>query len=199
MTTTIAAQRVRKSKKTKVVEEVPVVEEEPVVEESSQEESSQEEPSLEQRLDHFREVLSSEIKFISEKMKTLKGLDQEFKRISVDVKKHIKRKSKKVRATGSSNHGFNAPGLITDELADFLGMERGSLLRRPQVGSLISKYANENGLKDASNGSIFLPDKSLKKILGPAVFPIKKESDVNGYSIFNLQKYLKRHFIKVDA
>ena len=132
-------------------------------------------------------------------MKVMKGLDQEFKRISVDVKKHIKTKTKKVRAQGSSNHGFNAPSLISDELADFLSLERGSLLRRPQAGSLISKYANEKGLKDASNGSIFLPDKNLKKILGPAVFPIKKESDNKGYSIFNLQKYLKRHFIKVDA
>ena len=211
-----ATQTARKSKSKKsvkepveevpvvVVEEVPVVVVpvvEPVVEEPVEEPVTEEDQplTLEQRLEQFRETLSGEIKSLGEKMKTLKTLDQDFKRISLEIKRHIKTKVKRVRAPGQSNHGFNAPGLVSDELADFLRLERGCLLRRPQVGSLISKYANANGLKDPANGSIFLPDAALKKILGPAVYPVKKESDLNGYSIFNLQKYLKRHFIKVDA
>lgn len=182
----------------KTEEAVPIVEPVQVTEPVIVEEPAIESDSLEKQLEDLRDLIGSTIKELHEKLKTLRSVDVSIKKLGISFKKELKSKKKrKMKKDGVvSEHGFNASVKISDELAEFLELEKGSKLRRPQVTSLISKYSDKYGLKESTNKSIFNPDAKLKKILGPAIYPLTKGSEVNGYGIFNLQKYLSRHFIK---
>lgn len=196
--TTVAKKTTVQKKKVVPEPEMPV-ETAPVPETPEVPAPEAEEQDVEKQLEHLREIVNSTIKDLNEKLKTFKTIESVIKKLGTSIKKELKSsKKKKTRKNSniSSEHGFNAPVKISDELADFLQVDRGTKLRRPEVTSLISKYANENNLKDEKNRGIFKPDAKLKKLLGPAVHPLKKKSEVKGYGIFNLQIYLKRHFVK---
>lgn len=179
--------------------ELPKVEEPKVVESETEVESESESESLEKQFDDLKDMVTVTIKELNDKLKTFRSIESAIKKLGSSIKKELKlSKKKKTRKNSnmSSEHGFNAPVKISDELADFLDMKKGSKLRRPAVTSLISQYADKHNLKDEKNRGIFRPDAKLKKILGAAIHPLKKGSDVKGYGIFNLQIYLKKHFIK---
>ena len=97
--------------------------------------------------------------------------------------------------------GFKVPAPISDELAKFLGEKKGSLVPRTEVTRAVNLYVKNKNLQNPSNRKIIVPDAKLKKLLGPldTVNKNKKtgltDSEV-GYTYFNLQKYLKPHFIK---
>jgi chromatin remodeling complex protein RSC6 len=202
----------RLSKKTKPVVETPVepvvetpvepvVETpvEPVVETPVEPAISEDEPSVEEQINTLRSLINDNVKQIKENLAIFKTIDHELKKLSVTAKKFMKKKEKKLNSRKNVNNGFNALVKISDELADFLNLPHGSEIRPPQVSSLISKYANENNLKDQSNKAIYLCDAKMLKLLGPAKYPVKK-SDPSlgmGVSIFNLNSYLKQHFIKI--
>jgi chromatin remodeling complex protein RSC6 len=204
---TVDAKQKTKPKQKKpepVVEAVPepVVEAPVVVPEPVSSDSEVPTDSIEKQLEDLRETISSAIKELNDKLKTFRSVDASIKKLGSSIKKELKSKKKRKtkRADGvSSEHGFNAPVKISDELAEFFDLEKGSKLRRPEVTSLISKYADKYGLKESTNKSIFNPDAKLQKLLGPAVYPLTKGSEVNGYGIFNLQIYLKKHFVKDTA
>jgi chromatin remodeling complex protein RSC6 len=181
---------------------VPVVEPviEPVVEETPVE-TPEEETTVETQINALREKLSDITKVINEQLKVFKTVDQELKKLSVIAKKEFKKKAKKNASKKPSNNGFNAPVKISNELADFLKVPRGSEMRPPQVSSLINKYANENGLKQENNKAYYNCDSKLKKLLGPLVHPIKISSPELGLgvSIFNLNSYLKTHYTKIPV
>lgn len=205
MTAPIEKKKVSKPRESKKKVEVPVEEQHvqaqqvPSVESPKQEESDQEPESLETQLEDLKELVASTIKELNEKLKTFRTIETIIKKLGSSIKKELKSsKKKKSRKNSnmSSEHGFNAPVSISDELANFLGVSEGTKMRRPAVTSLISKYADAHNLKDEKNRGIFKPDKKLTRIFGPPIHPLKKDSDVKGYGIFNLQKYLSKHFIK---
>jgi len=84
--------------------------------------------------------------------------------------------------------GFVKPTPISDELAEFIGMPVGSLMSRTEVSRKINSYIKENGLQDQENDRKINPDEKLSNLLG------LKEKDKLTY--FNLQKYMKHHFIQ---
>jgi chromatin remodeling complex protein RSC6 len=86
--------------------------------------------------------------------------------------------------TTPNKHHFD----ISQELAEFLGKEAGDMMSRVEVGKEINAYITANQLKDGRNIN---PDAKLTKLLR-----IGKD-DVLTY--FNLQKYLKIHFIKTPC
>jgi chromatin remodeling complex protein RSC6 len=220
------AKRVSKPKAAKAVakqesaveEPKPVVEEpKPVVEEPESSEGSSDsldEPAannFELQLNEARALIDELSKDLKEKLKDLKTIDNNLRSIGLLHKKELKSRPKRANKDKSkkqSNHGFQAEVSISDELAAFFNVKKGTKMRRPEVTKLINAYANEHNLKDEKNRTIFLPDEKLKNLFGPPVLPIKstpKDKLVDGkpvqeyplgYSIFNFQSYMKRHFIK---
>jgi hypothetical protein len=83
--------------------------------------------------------------------------------------------------------GFLRPILISDELAEFLGKTAGTEMKRTDVSKMINSYIYSNGLQDSQNSRIINPDEKLRKLLG-----LTNEDEL---TYFNLQKYLKPHFI----
>ena len=104
-------------------------------------------------------------------------------------------KSKKLRTKRAVNpdakpSGFKKPTLVSDELAVFLGKEKGSTLSRHEVGQLVRSYAKEHNL---TNGRYIVPDAKLGGLLK---VPADK---VDTLTYFSLQTYLKPHFIKSET
>lgn len=141
------------------------------------------------------EELSKELKTLNNDIKLLK-------------KKHVKlmkstNKRKKRRSTDSllttngvkkEPSGFATPIEISNELADFLGLERGSMISRTMVTKSLISYIKDNNLRSTVNGRNFdfTDNTNPKAVAVKQLFNVEKGDEV-GY--FNLQSYLKRHFI----
>lgn len=104
-----------------------------------------------------------------------------------------KSKSKGKRASGgnATPSGFVKPAPLSDALATFLGLETGSSLPRTEVTKLVNEYVKSNNLQNPTDRRTILPDAKLKALLNPG------EDDNVTY--FNLQRYLKPHFLKADS
>ena len=100
------------------------------------------------------------------------------------------RVEKKKASAKSSPKGFAKASKSTDELCVFLGVPSGSERSRTDVTREIHKYVQANNLSDPKNKRIILANKDakLKALLGSV--------DADEISYFNLQKFLKHHFVK---
>ena len=86
--------------------------------------------------------------------------------------------------------GFQIPSSISDALCDFLGVPHGTKKSRNEVTKQINAYIREKNLQVQENRRSFVPDNKLSAILG-------KLQDVDassGFTYFNLQRYISRHF-----
>jgi chromatin remodeling complex protein RSC6 len=84
--------------------------------------------------------------------------------------------------------GFMAPTKISDELAMFLGKPVGTEMARTDVSRLINGYIRVNNLQDPQNGRTINPDTKLRTLL--------KLGENDELSYFNLQTYMRHHFIR---
>jgi chromatin remodeling complex protein RSC6 len=98
--------------------------------------------------------------------------------------------NKKARQKKKSPSGFVKPAPISDELASFLGVKKGSEMARTDVTREINKYIRANDLQDKQNGRKINPDKKLCELL-----KLTGNTDVE-LTYFNLQRYMGPHFPK---
>ena len=106
-----------------------------------------------------------------------------------DLKNAEKRSTKKGKRSGNrAPSGFVKPTRISDELATFLGKTVGTEMARTQVSKEINTYIRNNNLQDKTNGRKIVPDARLTQLL--------KITDADELTYFNLQKYMKHHFVK---
>ena len=149
----------------------------------------QETSSTEQKMSEFSaklQQLSSIFSSLKADFKTLeKGIARELKAAQKAAAK------KQKRAGNRAPSGFVKPTRISDELARFLGKDIGTEMARTAVSKEINEYIVANGLQNKDNGRFINPDAKLTQLL-----KIKKGDTL---SYFNLQTYMKHHFIKADA
>ena len=130
---------------------------------------------------HFQTMLSQ---FNTLKLE-LRNLERKtVKQLKIVQKINLKKLNKRTRAPS----GFVKPTKISDELADFLGKEKGALMARTDVTKEMTYYIREHKLQDKDNGRIIIADTKLKKLL--------KVTDEDSLTYFNLQKYMSPHFEK---
>ena len=138
-------------------------------------------------------VLSSFTESIQTLTTSLNKLKADFK----ILEKHVLREAKtmdKVNARRNKNKGSRAPSgfvkpaAISTDLAKFLGVEPGTKMARTDVTKMITSYVKENGLQASDNGRKIVPDAKLKALLNV--------TDKEEVTYFNLQKYMKHHFVK---
>jgi chromatin remodeling complex protein RSC6 len=75
-------------------------------------------------------------------------------------------------------------------MARFLELEVGTMIARTTVSKLINTYIRNNNLQDKTHGRNINPDEKLATLLN--VQPDSPEK----LTYFNLQRYMKHHFIK---
>ena len=111
------------------------------------------------------------------------------KKWSRDLKVAQKQSSKRKRKSGNrAPSGFVKPTRISDELASFLGKEKGSEMARTSVTRDINLYIRTNNLQDKANGRKIIPDDKLASLL--------KLQKTDELTYFNLQRYMSPHFAK---
>jgi chromatin remodeling complex protein RSC6 len=123
----------------------------------------------------------------------LSSMKADYKLLEKSVSRELKAasKSKKSKKASSGNRqpsGFVKPSVISDELITFLGKEAGTMMSRVEVSKGINAYITANNLKDKVSGRQINPDAKLATLL-----KIGKDEVL---TYFNLQRYLKIHFVK---
>jgi hypothetical protein len=126
----------------------------------------------------------------------LTSMKSDYKTLEKSVARELKQATKssgKKRKTSAnkSPSGFVKPTKISDELIKFLGKEADTEMSRVEVSKEITRYINEHKLKDEKCGRQINPDAKLSKLL-----KINKDEVL---TFFNLQRYLKIHFIKAPV
>ena len=122
----------------------------------------------------------------------LTSLKNDYKLLEKTVSKELKNAKKSSRRKKLSENrqpsGFVKPTKISDELATFLGKELGIEMARTDVSKEINGYIRSNSLQDKDNGRKIIPDAKLGALL--------KIKDGDELTYFNLQRFMKHHFIK---
>jgi upstream activation factor subunit UAF30 len=116
----------------------------------------------------------------------LKVLEKEVAKDRKELKKKNKKKSDKKKASG-----FAVPTPITNELSNFLGLPNDSQIARTDVTSKVIAYVKEHNLQNPDNKKQIVPNEALSSILQAP------EGDV--ITFFNIQTYLKKHFVSAPA
>lgn len=148
-----------------------------------------EEVSWQAELKAAQDQLTSIREVAATALAALKRLERRATREIKDAAKN-RRKARREAAEGEERKPsvFKTPIPISDDLAAFLGQAKGSLMSRSGVTKAISAYVKEKGLNDKH---AIKADSALQKLLGV--------SASDELTIFNLQRYLNRHYVKPVA
>ena len=145
--------------------------------------------SLPVKMTEFNAKLQQLISLFSTVKNDFKTLE---KAVAREMKIAQKLSSKKRRNNGNRKpSGFIKPTRISDELAAFLGKTIGTEMARTEVSKEINTYIQSHGLQDKSHGRKINPDAKLTQLL-----KISKEDEL---TYFNLQKFMKHHFVKAEV
>lgn len=175
------ARKVAKKKAKKTVTE------EPKVVESKEQEEEEPKKKIEQRLDET-------IVELKDFKAMVRGMCNEWIDRMMDAKREIRelrRTQKKPRPKNvrepKKPHQFEIPVPISEQLCNFLGKPKGTLMSRNQVTHAIHKYCDRNGLMQDTNRRNIDPDKKMKVIL-------KGLPSGTQLTWLNLQSYIKHHY-----
>ena len=120
----------------------------------------------------------------------LKVLQKEVVKERKENLKLVEKSTKKAQKKRTPS-GFAKPAPISKELANFLGLPEGTELARTDVTTKVIAYVKEHNLQNPEAKTQIVPDAKLKALLVPADGDIIK--------FFNLQTYLKKHFLPAQA
>lgn len=147
--------------------------------------------SIDAKIQQVASILAS----LKNDSKTLRKQIAQDKKIAEKLAKKSSKK-KRVVVEGEEvkprNSGFMRPVRISDELASFLGKATGTVMGRQVANDEIRKYVTANNLKETEKGKgrNINPDAKLSALLK---LPAEEQ-----LTYFNLQKYMKPHFIKIE-
>jgi chromatin remodeling complex protein RSC6 len=173
--------------------------------ESDQTESDQSGASLVQTTS---DVLSTAIKDMDDKFReirailvSLRNLKREIatlerNNVRLQTKKH-KRKVSLDENGEKKKTGFSRPSMISYELADFMGVPHGQMVPRADVTKFISKYINDNELKNPEQKryirfNVNDAGRVFQKILSPVVDADGVTQDV--IEFIHIQRHIGHHF-----
>ena len=180
--------KVKKVKAPKEVVSAPV-ETTPVVAESTSvpsEQAVEVENSIAEKALEFTAKLQQAGNLLASLKPEFKNIEKMFLRL---LKASQKLNTKRKRKSGNrAPSGFVKPTRISDELASFLGKDKGTEMARTSVTKEINAYIRANGLQDTTNGRKINPDTKLSSFL-----KLKKDDQL---TYFNLQKFMCHHFAK---
>lgn len=178
----VKAPKTPKAPKAPKVEAAPV----PAVDATPAAEGDSIESSLLEQSTEFNAKLQLLASMISSIKSEYKAMEKKWQR---ELKAAQKLSSKRKRKSGNRQpSGFVKPTRISDELASFLGKEKGTEMARTAVTRDINAYIRTNKLQDSTNGRKINPDAKLASLL-----KLKKEDEL---TYFNLQRFMSPHFAK---
>jgi len=136
------------------------------------------------KFDIIRDKISEQKNSLDDINKDIKTFEKLIKKF---VNKYIKKETKPKKPRKKS--GFALPSTISDELCEFMGIEKGTKVARPQVTQFLTTYIQNNNVINPDNKKIIIPDEKLMKLLGDDI----KDIELN---YFNIQTFMNKHFLK---
>lgn len=136
------------------------------------------------KLNNYVERITTMNKELKELVNVGKSLEKDFNNIVKVMSKKSKNKSNEKRHPS----GFAVPYKLSDELYSFLKIKNGDKVPRNDVTRMINEYITSNSLRDDKDKRIIKPNAELHKIF--------KSTNKDSITYFNLQSYIKHHFIK---
>ena len=130
----------------------------------------------------------------------LNKITQNYREQRDEIRELMKLHKKELRANKKNNKykknkdksGFTKPTPVPDKLAEFLKLEKGCLMSRPQVTALLYDEFKRRNLYYKKDERVIIPDNDVKKL-----FNLPKDADKstdakdkNGLNFYNLQKYI---------
>jgi chromatin remodeling complex protein RSC6 len=183
--TTTETENVSVPAPTQVEESTPSVQEvasTTVVPTETQTSSSVEESSTELL---FKKLLN-QFQDVQNIMKTLHSNLKVLEKESAREKKEFNKKVSKKKNVKKQLSGFAKASPISSGLADFLGLSHDSQIARTEVTSKVIAYVKEFNLQNPEDKKQIVPDAKLGALL---------QSGEDRVTFFNLQTYLKKHFL----
>lgn len=201
----------KKASSTKKTVTVAVPEVDPSAEEVPKKERKRREVTKDTVDATFEEVQSrvegeiAKLRESSEKVrgiKFLRSINKAIKTLHSDTKRVMKLKKKNNRKKTVVS-GFLKPIRISAALATFTGWDNGPTdeYSRVKVTKFICDYIKTNHLYNDEDKRLILCDDALKNLLDydPANPGVDKDGNPAVLNYFRLQRYLKVHFIKIEA
>jgi chromatin remodeling complex protein RSC6 len=144
-------------------------------------------------MDNMQQDFSNFMNHLQAVTAALGALRTEFRALEKKANRELKTAQKasakrKRKAGNRSPSGFVKPTLISNELAAFLGKDKGTEMARTDVTREINTYIRANKLQDPQNGRKINADSQLSTLL-----KLKPDDEL---TYFNLQKYMSPHFQK---
>tara|TARA_Y100000817_G_scaffold314110_2_gene311913 strand:+ start:1331 stop:1921 length:591 start_codon:yes stop_codon:yes gene_type:complete len=139
----------------------------------------------------LHDQLSLALTTIKSLSSSLKALEKRVARDRRVMNKKMKGRAKRVVDPNKPPSGFAKPGPISDELRQFLELDKGALIARTEVTKKITEYCKKHDLQKAEDKRTINVDSALKKLLR-----LKKGDEL---TFFNLQKYMKIHYPNKDG
>jgi chromatin remodeling complex protein RSC6 len=135
-------------------------------------------------------LFTSKVAAINREVRELQSIGKTLERDFTQVIRVITKQKNKNKSNMENRplSGFAMPSLLSKELYTFLNIEEGTRIPRKDVTRKLNEYIKEHNLRDEKDKRRITPDTALMKIFGC------KETDNVTY--FNLQTYMKHHFIK---
>ena len=146
---------------------------------------------------------SSLLTLVDEQTKThasfMKTVNGELKTLQKELSKATpkSRKKKKEPVEGEDvvkrKNVFDVPVPVSDEICDFIGVEKGQMYSRQFITNSITKFVKDNDIQNPENRRYILLDTTeagakLNELLKPD----------QPLTFFNMQRYLKPHYPKVE-
>lgn len=156
-------------------------------------------------IDNILKELDATVKQFKMQITRVRALKKDVQYIEKSLKKLQSKKTKKKKPATDENgvvkkNGFARPTDISNQLADFLGIEHGVQVARTEVTKKINSYVKENNLQDPEKRRCIRLDseagEKLKSLLTDVVDNEGNPCDLN---FINIQKYIKHHFPKKES
>jgi chromatin remodeling complex protein RSC6 len=137
----------------------------------------------------FAEDFSDILDNLVQVKKNITVIQNQIKNLETRVKRDQEKQKKQKQQRKKNTSGFAKPTKISDELCEFMGMEKGTELARTEVTKYLHEYIKKNDLQVETNKTLIVPDSNLKNLLA-------LEEDIsNEIHFFSLQKYMNKHFV----
>jgi chromatin remodeling complex protein RSC6 len=146
--------------------------------------------NLEGELSKQREVGEKHVigkRFVSRVAKALRVIE-------ADAKKVLKMKT--INRKSDATSGFMKPVMISEEMAQFTGLDKNGAYPRPTITKFVCEYIKNHNLQNPSDRREFKVDSSLQKLLkyNPSNPPKDETGKAIPMTYFRLQKYMQHHF-----
>ena len=145
---------------------------------------------------------SSLLTLVDEQTKThnsfMKTVNSELKALQKELSKaQPKSRKKKEPVDGEDvvkrKNVFDVPVPVSDELCEFLGVEKGNMYPRQFITNSMFEYVKSNNLQNPENRRYILVDTTdAGRKLGALLNPDQP------LTFFNMQRYLKPHYPKIE-